>query len=142
MVRARDFDYEREGKHYGTRTSQTIINEVTYAVMMSDEIDSRRCMKDPIIGRLFAPKPASLVAGTTAPDEEDEKHGKRGSIASVNVEKGYSFIRPDGGGDNLFFHVSSLSGCEIADINQGDAVLFQVAQTDRGPNAVNVCLRT
>jgi hypothetical protein len=58
-----------DGRTHGTRTSQVLINEVTYPVMMSDEIDSRGRKKDPAIARLFVqwPKEAVPIVGIEEP---------------------------------------------------------------------------
>ncbi len=54
------------------------------------------------------------------------------------TEKGFGFITPDGGDKDVFFHSSALSGCEYNDLQVGDAVTFDVEQSDKGPRAVNV----
>ena len=144
MLLAWDFDYTRDGKAQATRTSQSLINEVTYPIMMSDEIDSRGRKKDPSIGNLFVQKSkesvgvaetwkASMTIGSGA-----GLNYRNGMIATINVERGFGHIRPDGGGDNLFFHFSSLVDCQISDVQQGTAVSFQTINTDRGLNASDV----
>ena len=150
MLLAWDFDFQRDGRTHGTRTSQVLINEVTYPVMMSDEIDSRGRKKDPAIARLFVqrPKETTPTAGiedprlavSSGPTEDSDT--RTGAIANTNVDKGYGFIRPDGGGDNMFFHVKSLIDCELAELLPGSAVSFDVIGTDRGPNAVAVRRRS
>lgn len=145
MLLAWDFDSQRDGRTHGTRTSQVLINEVTYPVMMSDEIDSRGRKKDPAIARLFMPRPKeTTIAGIEDPQSAvsngpiEIKAKRTGAIASTNVDKGYGFIRPDGGGDNMFFHVKSLIDCELAELPPGSAVAFDVVGTERGLNAVDV----
>jgi uncharacterized LabA/DUF88 family protein/cold shock CspA family protein len=145
MLLAWDFDYVREGKQHGTHTSQNLINEVTYAVLMSEEIDTRGRKKDPILERLFLSRqtrnglsnglPVSSVEGEE--DPEDAQH-QVGTVVSLQLDKGYGFIRPDAGGDNLFFHFSSLIDCELSDMQTGDSVTFLPSQTERGLNAVDV----
>ena len=47
-----------------------------------------------------------------------------GKVKMFSDEKGFGFIRPDGGGDDVFFHVSALrEGDEIA---RDKAVTFEV----------------
>jgi CspA family cold shock protein len=47
-----------------------------------------------------------------------------GKIKMFNETKGFGFIKPDGNGDDVFFHVSSLKdGDEIA---EGKAVSFEI----------------
>jgi len=139
MLLAWDFDSEKNGDVRHTRTSQALINEVTYPVMMSDEIDSRGRKKDPAITRLFVQRakelnhePAVSTQGGSTP--------QTGTIVSFNDEKGYGFIRPDGGGDNLFFHVSGTTGVAQEDLISGEAVSFYPTKGDRGMVASQVSL--
>ena len=62
-----------------------------------------------------------------------------GTIVRLN-DKGFGFIKPDDGGDrDVFFHARSLvDGLMYDDLREGDAVTFEVEDTDKGPNAVNV----
>jgi CspA family cold shock protein len=46
------------------------------------------------------------------------------------------FIRPDVGGDDIFFHISNVQG--IASPVQGMAVQYQVGEGKKGPEALNV----
>jgi cold shock protein len=46
-----------------------------------------------------------------------------GKIKMFNDEKGFGFIRPDDGGNDVFFHVSSLR--EGDDVTVGKAVTFE-----------------
>ena len=39
---------------------------------------------------------------------------------------------------DLFFHSNSLVGVSFDELNEGDAVTFDVEQSPKGPNAVNV----
>lgn len=56
MLLAWDFKYEWNGRSKRTRTSEALIREVSYPVMMHDEIDSRANRGDSIIDSLFVPQ--------------------------------------------------------------------------------------
>jgi CspA family cold shock protein len=114
--------------------------------MMSDEIDSRGRKKDPSIARLFVQRPKEPIPmaaseesrATVSNSPIEDSDTRTGVVANTNVDKGYGFIRPDGGGDNMFFHVKALVDCELAELSPGSTVAFNVIGTDRGPNAVAV----
>lgn len=57
-----------------------------------------------------------------------------GTVKFFNSSKGFGFITPTSG-DELFFHISEISGQEPRD---GDKVEFEVGQGKKGPCAVNV----
>lgn len=61
-----------------------------------------------------------------------------GKIARL-TDKGFGFITPDGeAGKDIFFHSSSLQGVTFTDLHTGDAVSFEVEQSEKGPRASNV----
>lgn len=58
-----------------------------------------------------------------------------GTVKFFNQEKGFGFITPDGGGKDVFVHISAVAGGQI---NDGDKVQFEVGEGKKGPCAVNV----
>ena len=61
----------------------------------------------------------------------------QGKVKWFNAEKGYGFIEQDDGTD-VFVHFSSIEGEGFKSLNEGDPVEFDVADSDRGPQATNV----
>jgi CspA family cold shock protein len=64
-----------------------------------------------------------------------------GKIKMWNENRGWGFIIPDDGGDDLFVHVSNVrSGAEI---KRGCAVTFEIGTNERTgrPEARNVVLK-
>lgn len=53
-------------------------------------------------------------------------------------EKGFGFIAAEGQAKDLFFHMNGLVGVSFNDLREGDAVTFEIEQTEKGPSAVNV----
>ncbi len=54
------------------------------------------------------------------------------------MDRGYGFIKRDGAEKDLFFHSKDLQGVEFNELREGDKVTFEVAESPKGPNAVNV----
>ncbi len=61
---------------------------------------------------------------------------KTGTVKFFNSEKGFGFITPTNGGDDVFVHVSGLKD----DIREGDNVEYDEEQGKKGLNAVKVKL--
>jgi cold shock protein len=64
----------------------------------------------------------------------------QGEIVRFNEDKGFGFIKPDDGGNDVFFHVSALR--EGDDIRVGKTVTFAIGvdQKNGKPKAVSVDL--
>ncbi|MFZ5364696.1 MAG: cold-shock protein [Patescibacteria group bacterium] len=55
------------------------------------------------------------------------------------TDRGFGFIASDDTpGKDIFFHSSALSGVQFNELAEGDAVSFDVEDSDKGPRAVNV----
>jgi CspA family cold shock protein len=62
-----------------------------------------------------------------------------GTIKKVMSDKGFGFITPDDGSDDVFFHRSRLaSNLRFEDLREGEEVQFQVRSGDKGPQAFDV----
>jgi len=58
-----------------------------------------------------------------------------GVVKFFNDEKGFGFITPDDGGDDLFVHTT---GVENGPIYENDKVEFEIGEGRKGPCAVQV----
>ena len=54
------------------------------------------------------------------------------------TDKGFGFITVEGQEKDLFFHSKSLVDVTFEELHEGDAVSFDVEDSPKGPNAVNV----
>ena len=61
-----------------------------------------------------------------------------GSVKWFNAEKGFGFITPDGGGEDLFVHHSAIQMQGFRDLAEGQRVEFDVTQGQKGMQASNV----
>ena len=60
-----------------------------------------------------------------------------GTIKTL-TEKGFGFISREGEVKDLFFHQNDLNGVSFSELKVGDAVNFDVVDTEKGPSAKNV----
>jgi CspA family cold shock protein len=61
-----------------------------------------------------------------------------GTVKWFNSGKGFGFINPDDGGDDLFVHHSEIKTNGSASLDEGQKVEFEVGQGKKGPCATNV----
>lgn len=61
-----------------------------------------------------------------------------GVIKKKIADKGFGFIAVEGQEKDLFFHSNSLVGVTFDEIQEGDKVSFDVEDSPKGKNAVNV----
>ena len=61
-----------------------------------------------------------------------------GVVEFFKDDKGYGFIRPDGGGKDVFVHHSAIEGSGFRSLAQGARVEFDLVQDPKGPRAENV----
>jgi len=59
---------------------------------------------------------------------------QEGTVKFFNESKGFGFITPTNGGNEVFVHISGL----IDQIQQNDQVRYEIKEGKKGPNAVNV----
>ncbi len=59
-------------------------------------------------------------------------------VIKKKTDKGFGFITVAGQEKDLFFHSKSLVGVTFEELNEGDTVSFDVEESPKGPNAVNV----
>ena len=54
-----------------------------------------------------------------------------GTVKFFNTQKGYGFIRPDNGGDDVFVHITAVEAAGLPGLNEGQKIDFEVI-ADRG----------
>ncbi len=48
-----------------------------------------------------------------------------------NAQKGYGFIQPDGGGNDVFVHISAVERAGMSSLNEGQKVSYEITQDRR-----------
>ncbi|MFM1931408.1 MAG: hypothetical protein RL226_711 [Bacteroidota bacterium] len=133
------------GRDFSTRTSQDLLDAVSYPVKMHDLIDEGIRNADELVEALFVPqtdyhKPTDDSEERDFPDvssaiEEGEEFDSR----IFSLKAGYGFIeaRPN----NIFFHYTDLVDVDFNELQEQDSVRYELALNDRGePKAIKVRL--
>ena len=61
-----------------------------------------------------------------------------GTVQWFNESKGFGFINPDGGGDDLFAHFSEIQGSGFKTLAENQRVEFEVTQGRKGQQASRI----
>lgn len=64
--------------------------------------------------------------------------GIKGKVKWFNDQKGYGFITPEDGSQDVFVHHSSIQGDGFKTLAENQTVEFEIQKSDKGPKAVNV----
>ncbi len=61
-----------------------------------------------------------------------------GTVKWFNPTKGFGFIQPDNGGNDVFVHVSAVEKAGLRSLNEGQKVSFEVANERGKSSAVDL----
>ena len=61
-----------------------------------------------------------------------------GKIKWFNPTKGYGFIENDAGGKDIFLHISALEQSGIDNLEEGQAVSFEIGENRGKEHAINI----
>lgn len=160
MVVGWDFEYrDRNDRLQTTKTSQSLLGEVTYPVLLSSIIEDKT-QKD-AVKDLFLPPAARGLAtrargaaplGRSASDaglaerDPDEREALpvrlagtiQNLIERVAENKYFGFIAPASGGENIWFGDRDLDDIAFRALSRGDSVTFEVGQNWQGICAKHV----
>jgi len=63
-----------------------------------------------------------------------------GQVKWFNGKKGFGFIQPEGGGPDVFVHISALERAGLTDLREGQRISYEVAMNKGKESAVNIKL--
>lgn len=127
MLLSWDFDFRDDyGNHKVTRTSQDLLDVVSYPIPMHILINSQQPRDRQITEDLFVSKDTSADARKKLHTPTEDSH-----ISTIlSIKSGYGFIKYPP--TNLFFHFQSVNGCDFNDLEPGDQVAFRIARNEKG----------
>jgi cold shock CspA family protein len=135
-----DFKYVNDqGEDRETRTSQWLLTEVTYPVLMSHIIEDPARRADPVLNALFVRK--EFGPGTTSSERPNSVPSAQLEGTIQTLKEGYGFIAstdPANRGQTFFFYHAELVNTDFNDLKPGDRVRFQLGTNQKGPCAVQV----
>jgi CspA family cold shock protein len=69
---------------------------------------------------------------------EERSNMATGTVKWFNDSKGFGFITPDDGGEDLFAHFSAINMGGFKTLKEGEKVSFDVTQGPKGKQASNI----
>lgn len=69
---------------------------------------------------------------------KEKAMAQQGTVKWFNEKKGFGFISPDGGGQDVFCHFTAIKASGFKTLAENQKVSFEVEQGQKGPQAANV----
>lgn len=137
MVLGWDFSFiNANGAEQTTVTSQNLLSEVTYPIMMNSVIDDKSQKDSALINGLFY-RPSRSKAVMQRTVEASVASGYKKGVVKA-IKGGFGFIKPESGGKDVFFYYSELNNIDFNDLQEGDSVTYCLGKNEHGPCATDI----
>ena len=105
------------------------------------ELTARQALRlADVLDHLLADEEEEIGLKLPAAQPTTSDPGSFGVVKWYNSTKGFGFVTPDAGGEELFLHRSALEQIGLSEIVEGTRVRVQVAQGTRGPQVSSLQL--
>lgn len=150
MLTAWDFEsMDKNQQQHTTRTAQVLLDEVSYPIMMNQVIEDRSRRNDTLVNGLFIPQKelkavvAAATLGTSSSPATPAVAPSAGTVILYNgtiqnLKAGYGFIRPNTGGQSIFFFHAEVTNADFNEVHEGDKVRYRQGKNDKGACAVDI----
>ena len=95
---------------------------------------------DPSTATAAMPSRSNYRAAASSRPTSDTLVEETGTVKWFNAERGYGFITRNGGGEDVFVHVSGLERSGLTGLNEGDRVIVDISEGRKGLEAARVRL--
>ena len=82
-------------------------------------------------------RPQHIASSSGESQEEAVMEVQTGSVMTYFEEKGFGFLRPDGGGKDIFFHISRLHQGDATQLVPGTKVSYELGMDRNGKIAAS-----
>jgi CspA family cold shock protein len=79
-----------------------------------------------------------MVARLPASAQSKEMEMAKGTVKWFNPTKGYGFIQPQGGGKDVFVHISAVERAGLGTLNEGQVVQYEIVSNRGKESAENL----
>jgi CspA family cold shock protein len=82
-------------------------------------------------------RPQNMPSASGEASEDAPAEAQIGSVMTYFEEKGFGFLRPDGGGKDIFFHISRLHQGQATELVPGTKVAYELGMDRNGKIAAS-----